>query len=311
MQGGAALTVSSQEAIPGSSASTMLAPGDIAEIPPFRKRLPTPEARAPRGPTPPARAPAPAPAPLPRAEFALRATPADLGGKHGRHATFEWPCGDAYDGWAANGKRQGRGTYTFANGATLECDWVEDAPGGRGVFKVPRGAVYRGPFRDGLFHGKGVLKFGGNTYRGAFRAGAFHGSGTLALAGGDRYEGAFRNHRFHGRGAYFWKSGQRYEGLFEEGAMTGRGVASWPGGQRYAGDYVDGRREGRGDLRGGAGQRYRGEFADGYPHGAGRFASSNGKSVEGTFAMGAFVPPGPAPAPDEPGCPPNADPEET
>ena len=157
----------------------------------------------------------------------------------------------------------------FANGATLECDWVEDAPGGRGVFKVPRGAVYRGPFRDGLFHGKGVLKFGGNTYRGAFRAGAFHGSGTLALAGGDRYEGAFRNHRFHGRGAYFWKSGQRYEGLFEDGAMTGRGVASWPGGQRYAGDYVDGRREGRGDLRGGAGQRYRGEFADGYPHGAG------------------------------------------
>ena len=93
--------------------------------------------------------------------------------------------------------------------------------------------------------------------------------------------------------------------------MTGRGVASWPGGQRYAGDYVDGRREGRGDLRGGAGQRYRGEFADGYPHGAGRFASSNGKFVEGTFAMGAFVPPGPAPAPDEPGSPPNADPEET
>ena len=101
----------------------MLAPGDIAEIPPFRKRLPTPEARA----------PAPAPAPRPRTECALRATPADLGGKHGRHATFEWPCGDAYDGWAANGKRQGRGTYTFANGATLECDWVEDAPGGRGV----------------------------------------------------------------------------------------------------------------------------------------------------------------------------------
>ena len=183
----------------------------------------------------------------PSAPAATCATPADLGGKHGRHATLEWPCGDAYDGWAANGKRQGRGTYTFANGATLECDWVEDAPGGRGVFKVPRGAVYRGPFRDGLFHGKGVLKFGGNTYRGAFRAGAFHGSGTLALAGGDRYEGAFRNHRFHGRGAYFWKSGQRYEGLFEDGAMTGRGVASWPGGQRYAGDYVDGRREGRGD----------------------------------------------------------------
>ena len=208
----------------------MLAPGDIAEIPPFKSRLPTPEARPPRLPSP---APAPAPpSQLATTEFALRSSPPELGGKNGRHATYEWPSGDAYDGWAVDGKRQGRGTYTFAGGATLDCDWKDDAPGGRGVFTAPR-TVYKGPFRANKFHGKGVLKVAGNTYRGAFRAGVFHGSGTLAFASGDRYEGAFRHHRFHGKGAYVWKSGQRYEGLFDGGAMTGRGVTQWPEGQPF------------------------------------------------------------------------------
>ena len=208
----------------------------------------------------------------------------------------------------------GRGTYTFAKGGSLECDFADDRAQGKGVLKLPDGTTYKGAFVDGAMHGRGVLRANGATYKGAFAANMFHGKGKLTFPSGDTYSGAFAKHAFHGKGVYAWRSGKRYEGHFKGGRLTGDGVYTWTEGQKYTGAYVNGRREGRGErapapprrrgaprrpiprararrLAGAYGQHYEGEWEDGEPHGAGVFTSSNSEYVEGDFHRGRYVDP--------------------
>ena len=95
--------------------------------------------------------------------------------------------GEAYDGWAVAGIFAGRGTYTFADGGTLECDFADGLANGKGVLKRVDGSVYRGAFKDGCLHGKGVLKQNGATYKGAFAANCFSGKGKATFPSGDTY----------------------------------------------------------------------------------------------------------------------------
>ncbi|KAH8061469.1 translation initiation factor IF-2 [Aureococcus anophagefferens] len=146
----------------------------------------------------------------------------------------------------------GRGTYTFAKGGSLECDFADDRAQGKGVLKLPDGTTYKGAFVDGAMHGRGVLRANGATYKGAFAANMFHGKGKLTFPSGDTYSGAFAKHAFHGKGVYAWRSGKRLAGAY-------------------------GQREG--------------EWEDGEPHGAGVFTSSNSEYVEGDFHRGRYVDP--------------------
>jgi WD40 repeat protein len=85
--------------------------------------------------------------------------------------TLILPSGDRYDGEFANGKRNGCGTYTFANGNH-----------------------YVGEFLDDKFHGQGEY-FGrdGKFYRGEFSEGKCQGQGTLTLADGTSKTGEWQN----------------------------------------------------------------------------------------------------------------------
>ena len=204
-------------------------------------------------------------------ELGLRRLPRGLGGAGGSNVVFDWPPGDRFDGWAVDGAARrapghvlrrrardpnpparagamaGRGTYTFAAGGSLECDFAGDRAQGKGVLKLPDGTTYKGAFVDGAMHGRGVLRANGATYKGAFAANMFHGKGKLTFPSGDTYSGAFAKHAFHGKGVYAWRSGKRYEGHFRGGRLTGDGVYTWTEGQKYTGAYVNGRREGRGE----------------------------------------------------------------
>lgn len=81
------------------------------------------------------------------------------------------------------------------------------------------------------------------TYKGAFRAGRKHGKGVKTWpASGDRYEGEFNDDGKQGVGTYIWGprsawAGETYTGSYINDRRDGFGVYEWPSGDRYAGTW--------------------------------------------------------------------------
>lgn len=100
---------------------------------------------------------------------------------------------------------------------------------------------YSGGCRDGLAEGYGEAA-GVAQYRGEFRAGRKHGKGVKTWLSGDRYEGDFVADRKEGSGTYTWGSGsewagERYTGGYSNDLRHGIGTYEWPGGDRYSGPW--------------------------------------------------------------------------
>ena len=103
--------------------------------------------------------------------------------------------------------------------------------------------TYQGGCKDGLAEGYGEAQ-GLAEYRGAFRAGRKHGKGLKIWASGDRYEGAFADDRKEGVGTYAWtrsglSAGESYSGAYLNDLRHGYGVYEWPSGDRYAGIWAN------------------------------------------------------------------------
>jgi hypothetical protein len=104
---------------------------------------------------------------------------------------------------------------------------------------------YSGGCKDGLAEGHGEAR-GTAHYRGEFRAGRKHGKGVKTWLSGDRYEGDFVSDRREGSGLYVWGmssqwAGQRYVGDFVNDRRHGHGVYEWPNGDRYVGAFENDR----------------------------------------------------------------------
>lgn len=102
-------------------------------------------------------------------------------------------------------------------------------------------AVYQGGCKDGLADGYGEAK-GIAQYRGDFRAGLKHGKGVKIWPWGDRYEGEFVDDLKQGPGIYTWgprglSNGQRYVGEHLADRRHGFGTYTWPDGEVYAGQW--------------------------------------------------------------------------
>lgn len=96
------------------------------------------------------------------------------------------------------GIMSGRVVSASNEGSRLEVDYVGGAPNGRGVFTM-----------------------GKTRYDGEFKNGAFHGKGVIVFDNGDRYEGDFVDTKFHGRGTYTAADGTRRSGNWVDGAFVG------------------------------------------------------------------------------------------
>ncbi|MHB1591590.1 MAG: MORN repeat-containing protein [Sulfuricella sp.] len=102
-------------------------------------------------------------------------------------------------------------------------------------------AVYQGGCKDGLADDYGEAK-GIARYRGEFRAGRKHGKGVKTWPWGDRYEGEFVDDFKQGAGIYTWgprglSNGQRYVGEYFADRRQGFGTYTWPDGEVYAGQW--------------------------------------------------------------------------
>lgn len=97
---------------------------------------------------------------------------------------------------------------------------------------------------NGLAEGEGVA-LGGAEYRGAFKAGRKHGKGVKTWPNGDRYEGEFAADYKEGYGSYEWGrgawDGERYDGSFAADRRQGYGIYWWASGDVYAGPWENDR----------------------------------------------------------------------
>lgn len=100
--------------------------------------------------------------------------------------------------------------------------------------------AYVGPCAEGLADGEGYAA-GSAQYRGAFRAGRKHGRGVKTWPNGDRYEGEFAQDAKHGAGIYTWGrgpwAGERYEGAYVRDQRHGLGTYRWQSGDVYTGPW--------------------------------------------------------------------------
>ncbi len=215
-----------------------------------------------------------------------------------------------YKGEFRDGKKQGKGTYIWANGNRYEGDFVDDEPSGRGKFTFPSGDQYEGEYSKGAFNGKGVFisKNGdktegpfvngqaqgkavyvfanGDKYEGEMAAGKMAGKGMITTKAGDRWEATFVDDRAHGKGVYYFSNGDRYEGDFNEGAMTGKGAYFFSNGLKSEGSYINAQLNGEGKFHFNDGSWFEGVFEKGLTKAKGYSVSKDGTKRSATMVDG-------------------------
>lgn len=93
-----------------------------------------------------------------------------------------------YEGYYKDGKRNGKGTYTWSDGEK-----------------------YTGQWKDGYMHGKGVLITANKyKYEGDFNYDTPHGQGTLITPDGTKYTGGFFNGTMNGIGTLYSPHQKKY-----------------------------------------------------------------------------------------------------
>ena len=101
---------------------------------------------------------------------------------------------------------------------------------------------YYGPCENGFAQGEGHAR-GQAEYRGEFRAGRKHGRGVKTWANGDRYAGDFVDDKKQGKGQFIWGrgrfEGERYDGDWLNDQRNGQGTQRWPNGDVYTGLWTN------------------------------------------------------------------------
>ncbi|NXC54242.1 R10B2 protein, partial [Aleadryas rufinucha] len=224
--------------------------------------------------------------------------------------------GNAYKGLFSEGRMNGQGTFTWADGVKYE-----NVQMGDGCYTWSDGSVYEGSIKDGLRHGYGFFRSGTRpiSYLGDWCNGKRHGKGVIyydeehtswysgewvnnvregqglrRYRSGNIYEGQWEKNRRHGHGKMTWvTANQEYAGQWECGMQHGFGTHTWfikrmlqshyPLRNEYVGHFVKGQRHGHGMFIYSSGAMYSGEWVCNKKHGKGVFVFANGQVFQGEF----------------------------
>eukprot|EP01012_Entosiphon_sulcatum_P040923 TRINITY_DN54663_c0_g1_i1.p1 TRINITY_DN54663_c0_g1~~TRINITY_DN54663_c0_g1_i1.p1 ORF type:complete len:677 (+),score=142.67 TRINITY_DN54663_c0_g1_i1:79-2109(+) len=168
----------------------------------------------------------------------------NVGNKQGLGQAL-FPNGDLYIGEYKNNKREGCGTYFWAETGNIYCghwlnnhrsglgrmihtdsgryygEWLRDRKNGNGRYTYPNGDTYDGEWVDDIKEGFGTYTFAadGSKFVGTYRDGEFI-SGKWLLNGGTTYYGVFRKFRPQGRGVFVFNGRFKQEGEYVKGKWT-------------------------------------------------------------------------------------------
>ena len=83
--------------------------------------------------------------------------------------------------------------------------------------KFSNRAIYLGPFKNGIGHGKGVIKYKNGYYHDIeYNNGKMVKKGPCYNAHGDKFNiGCTNGNCKNGKGTFAWANGEKYKGQFE------------------------------------------------------------------------------------------------
>ena len=204
-----------------------------------------------------------------------------------------------YQGHTKNGKREGRGTFHYADGSIYEGEWKENVRCGLGRLTVNADEWYEGEWANDAQDGHGKYVYGPDNsieyYEGEWKNGKYGGQGKKVLKDGHIYEGLFEDgeiiqghltgsdidvegtwengKKFTGTGWYKLVNGRYYEGSWVDGQISGKGKLTYTNGRVYEGDFAEGKWNGKGRYTVNSDQYlyYEGEVADDKFNGFGKY----------------------------------------
>ena len=200
-----------------------------------------------------------------------------------------WTQGVAVQFRARQGKRNGQGTLTFADGTKYVGEFKDNERSGQGTETYASGTKYVGQFKEGKRSGQGTHTFAnGDKYVGEFLDGKQSGQGTLTLANGDKYVGEFKDYLFSGLGTHTFADGEKYVGEFLDGDRSGKGTVLFRSGSKFVGEFKNNKANGQGIMMFADGNRYVGEYKDDKFSGQGTFTHADGTKYVGEFRNNEF-----------------------
>lgn len=157
-------------------------------------------------------------------------------------ATATYPNKDTFVGEFKDGKKHGKGCYTFASGSKYDGEYFENKKQGTGKYDAPDGGVYEGEWYDDKRHGKGVYTYPtGDRYVGEWKNGTKHGTGNFFYAQiSTSVQGTWSNGQCVD-GVWSIHDGSSYTGSFLGNQPSGDGLFEFPTGNKASGRYQDGK----------------------------------------------------------------------
>jgi len=148
-----------------------------------------------------------------------------------------------YEGPRKDGKPEGEGTETWADGVRYDGQFRSGCRDGSGRLSWPSGSSYEGDFRTGVIRGDGTFRWpDGSTYVGQWENGRMNKKGLFTWTDGRSYDGEYRDDRKEGHGIFRWPDGRRFEGQWKQGRSHGSGRYTAAGGKTRCGEWEEGRR---------------------------------------------------------------------
>lgn len=146
---------------------------------------------------------------------------------------LEFDNGDYYTGGYVNGKLNGYGIYTWADGSVYAGNFIDNQRTGLGKTQWPGGSFYEGEYLGGDFHGKGTYTWAnGEQYVGDFVHNKRTGSGKYTWTDGAMYIGGYFDGKCDGFGKYIHSDGEVFEGRYKDGMRHGEGTVTYPDGRK-------------------------------------------------------------------------------
>jgi hypothetical protein len=162
------------------------------------------------------------------------------GGFHGQ-GVLTYATGETLRGEFKAGKiYTGEGTVQYHGSETMQAGiWVDGKMQGAGT-EADESLTYAGEFKDGHYHGQGVIAYKtGETLKGEFRKGKIYsGEGTFKYTTpGDYLQGTWVEGKLQGHGRIVKADWRAYEGMIVDGKFHGQGVLAYPTGEVMRGEF--------------------------------------------------------------------------